>query len=111
MKKVGWYYKNANQKSPSWTGVEFLYQFLVKNTSVGPFGSIVEIDKIQTGDVIQLSFGGNVYGHSLLVVEKNSNQLEEIYVATHTFDTYRRRISSYQYEQIRMIHIEGVRIW
>lgn len=107
----GWYYKNANQKSPSWTGVEFLHQFLVKNKSVGPFGSIVEMDKLQIGDVIQLSFRGNIYGHSLLVVEKNSNKLEDIYVATHTFDSYGRRISSYQYEQIRIIHIAGVRVW
>ena len=26
----GWYYINANQKSPSWTGVRFLYEFLIQ---------------------------------------------------------------------------------
>ena len=26
----GWYYRNANEKSPSWTGVEFLYDFYFK---------------------------------------------------------------------------------
>lgn len=109
--KNGWYYKNANQKSPSWTGVEFLHQFLVSNKSVGPFGSIVEISKLQIGDIIQISFDGNIYGHSLFIIEKNGNTLDDIYVATHTFDSYRRRASSYQYKQIRMIHIEGVRIW
>ncbi|MBO5479315.1 MAG: amidase domain-containing protein [Clostridia bacterium] len=107
----GWYYKNANQKSPSWTGVEFLHQFLTQNKSVGPFGKIVDIDKLQVGDIIQLSFDGNVYGHSLLVVEKNANNLEKIYVATHTFDSYGRKVSSYIYQKIRMIHIEGVRKW
>ena len=27
MNNKTWYYKNGNQKSPSWTGVEFLYDF------------------------------------------------------------------------------------
>lgn len=111
MNKAGWYYKNANQKSPSWTGVEFLHQFLTKNKSVGPFGKIVEINELQIGDVIQLSFDGNIYSHSLLVVEKNENDLNEVYVATHTFDSYGRKLSSYEYKKARMIHIQGVRKW
>lgn len=106
--KAGWYYKNANQKSPSWTGVEFLHNFLTQNKSVGPFGKIVEQEELQVGDIIQLSFDGNIYSHSLLVIEKTQ---DDIYVATHTFDSYGKRLSSYQYQNARMIHIEGVRIW
>ena len=35
----GWYYINANEKAPAWTGVEYLYRFLVrKNSSIGPVG-------------------------------------------------------------------------
>lgn len=30
----GWYYINGNNKSPSWTGVEFLYDFLINNTGL-----------------------------------------------------------------------------
>ena len=26
-----WYYNNGYDKSPSWSGVEFLYNFLIKN--------------------------------------------------------------------------------
>lgn len=107
----GWYYKNANDKTPSWTGVEFLYNFLIRNKSVGPFGKIAEIDELQIGDVIQLSFDGDTFGHSLLVIEKEGNDLDSIYVATHTFDTYGKRVSNYQYSNLRMIHIEGVRVW
>lgn len=29
-KEKGWYYIDGNHKSPSWSGVEFLYNFLVK---------------------------------------------------------------------------------
>ena len=28
---TGWYYISLSQRSPSWTGVEFLYDFLVNN--------------------------------------------------------------------------------
>ena len=28
-KDLGWYYINGNNKSPSWSGVEYLYQFLI----------------------------------------------------------------------------------
>ena len=35
----GWYYINANQKSPSWTGVEYLFHFLTRGKpSAGPVG-------------------------------------------------------------------------
>lgn len=107
----GWYYKNANDKSASWTGVEFLHDFLINNKSVGPYGKIVGIDELQIGDIIQLSFDGNTFGHSLLVIEKEGNDLDKIYIATHTFDTYGKRVSSYQYSKLRMIHIEGVKVW
>lgn len=106
--KNGWYYQNANQKSPSWTGVEFLYQFLIQNKSIGPFGKIAKKEELQIGDIVQLSFGEDHYGHSLLVVEKKK---DEILVATHTFDSYKRNLLSYQYEKMRMLHIEGVRKW
>ena len=31
-----WYYIDANRKSPSWTGVEFLYNFLINNSGMRP---------------------------------------------------------------------------
>ena len=34
----GWYYINANNKSPSWTGVEYLYDFLTPGIA-GPRGA------------------------------------------------------------------------
>ena len=30
-KQNGWYYISGNNKSPSWSGVEFLYNFLTQN--------------------------------------------------------------------------------
>ena len=52
----GWFYINANNRTPSWTGVNELYRFLVNNTGAGPQGSVVPLSQIQDGDVVQLQF-------------------------------------------------------
>ena len=49
----GWYYRNGNDKSPSWSGVEYLYRFLVNNKTVGPYGKEVQIGQIDKGDIVQ----------------------------------------------------------
>ena len=109
-KDLGWYYINANNKSPSWTGVEFLYNFLVNNKEVGPFGKEVKQEKIQLGDIAQLSFDGIKYVHSLIITTiKNLYDLSEIKIASHTFDSYDKPKSDYDFKKIRFIHIEGVR--
>lgn len=100
--KPGWYYQNANQKSPSWTGVEFLYQFLVKNQGNGPSGKEVGREEIEIGDVIQLSFDGNIFGHTLFVTQLEGN---EIFVCTHTIDAKNRNINTYVFQKIRFLHI------
>lgn len=107
-KLYGWYYLNANNKSASWTGVEFLYNFLIDNNGVGPIGKEEDIRNLDNGDVIQLSFDGIIYKHSLLVVNKSKN-IQEIKVAAHTLDVYNKRVSEYNYRKIRGIHIWGVR--
>ena len=109
-KDLGWYYINGNNKSPSWTGVEYLYNFLVNNKEKGPFGKKVVQEKIELGDIAQLSFDGIKYVHSLIITTiKNLYDLSEIKIASHTFDSYDKPISEYIYKKIRFIHIEGVR--
>ena len=49
-KNNGWYYINGNNKSPSWTGVEFLYKFLVSNKGMGPKGKETTINH-ETEDI------------------------------------------------------------
>lgn len=106
-KSNGWYYNSGNNKSPSWSGVEFLYKFLTQNKTVGPYGKEVEKENVEIGDVIQLSNNGHTFTHSLIVVKKQ----DKIYIAAHTFDAFERDISSYEYKKIRFIKIEGVRAW
>ena len=35
---MGWYYSSGSNRSPSWTGVVYLYNFLTGNKSAGPYG-------------------------------------------------------------------------
>ncbi len=107
----GWYYKNGNNKSASWSGVEYLYDFLTKNKGAGPYGEEVTIDKIQRGDIAQLSFDGKVFAHSLFIIETSPNHnISQTLIATHTQDALRRSIDSYNFNKIRFIHITNVRL-
>lgn len=106
----GWYYLDANRKSPSWTGVEFLSGYLLrKRVSKGPVALESSIEKIQTGDILQLSFKGGAFVHSLLVVDiAGPPRGKNILIATHTFDSDYRPLSTYSYSDIRYLHITGV---
>lgn len=50
----GWFYRSANDRTASWTGVEFLYNFLISNRGDGPAAQEVPLCDLQLGDVIQL---------------------------------------------------------
>ena len=64
------------------------------------------------GDIAQLSFDGNLWGHTLVIVNiENRFSLAGIKIACHTYDSYNKPIIDYNYQKIRFIHIEGVRKW
>ena len=77
----GWYFISLDERSPSWTGVEYFYNFMIENTDVGPFGRVAAADEVEIGDVIQLARNEEGYYHSLLVVGFDG---EDILVAAQT---------------------------
>jgi hypothetical protein len=84
---TGWYYYNSYNRTASWTGVQFLYAFLTGNDGAGPFVEEVTIADLLPGDIIQLSFDGISFRHSLIVVEKGKTaDTGNIKIATHTYD-------------------------
>lgn len=103
----GWYYISLDDRSPSWTGVQYFYNFITENKGVGPFGREVGIDEIEIGDVIQLGNNENGFYHTLLVVGFEG---EDTLVAAQTDDAYDRPLSTYNYDFARFIKILGVRI-
>ena len=101
----GWFYRSANDRTASWTGVEYLYNFLVSNDGAGPFARAVPLAELQRGDVVQLGRQTDFY-HTPVVVGFSGG---EILVAAHSYDVYGKRLSSYNAAVIRGLHIEGVR--
>ena len=90
-KHIGWYYNSSTDRTPSWSGVEFLYNFLTTNKGIGPRGIKTKIDNLEIGDIIQLRFFPDRFSHSL-----------------HTEDAYYRKVSTYNFEDIRFIHIKDI---
>ena len=110
-KDYGWYYNNGNSKSPSWSGVEYLYQFLINNKGIGPQAIQTTQNKIEIGDIAQLSFDGKKFEHTLVIVKiENKITLRGIKIASHTFDSFEKSISEYTFQEIRWLHIERVGI-
>ncbi len=102
----GWYYRNANDKSPSWTGAKYLYNFLINNKKEGPYATKVKSNEILEGDIIQLSFDNIEFTHSLIVVQNINNN---ILVASHTNDADYKPVIEYTFKNIRYLHINGLR--
>ena len=98
----GWYYIDGNNKSPSWTGVRFLYEFLINNEYEGSRGKLINKNELEIGDIIQLSFNNGVFGHSLIVTSLDD---DEIRVCAHTIDSRNRLLETYDYQDIRYIKI------
>ena len=102
----GWYYISLDERSPSWTGVEYFYNFMTENNGTGPFGREVGADNLEVGDVIQLARNQDGFYHTLLIVGFDG---DEPLVAAQTVDTYARPLSTYNYDYLRYIKILGVR--
>lgn len=105
----GWFYKNANDRTPSWTGVNELFRFLTTNKGPGPQGRVVRLDEIQKGDVVQLKFTySDRFDHTPVVTDAGRGTPETILVAAHTNDSKCRPLSTYKYTALRPIHIFNV---
>ncbi len=106
----GWYYINANHKAPAWTGVVYLYNFLTRSgLSLGPVGVPSAMEDLLPGDVVQLSFTGERFQHSPIVVAVGRPALpENILVAAHSYDADYRPLATYDYQDVRFVHITGV---
>ena len=101
----GWYYLSADDRAPAWSGVEFFYNFMVGNQGVGPFGRAVPIDELEIGDVIQLADGEGDFYHTLIISGFEGN---DILICAHSNDALDRRLSTYNYGSLRVLHIEGI---
>jgi len=105
----GWYYYSLNKRSPSWTGVEFFYGFVMGNSGMGPRGQEVSPLQIEPGDVIQLDFSHNdAFNHCLIVVANpQPGDINRILISCHTVDRDNYPLVYYNWRRIRYMHITG----
>jgi hypothetical protein len=112
-KDLGWYYIDANNKSPSWTGVEYFYNFMTRGElTAGPVAIDAAIGQLLPGDVVQLSFDGENWNHSPVVVRllrQPAIQPSDVLIAAHSYDSDNRPLNTYDYRGIRFLHFLGVR--
>lgn len=105
---TGWYCNSLNDRTASWSGVEFLHAFLTGSLSVGPYAEETGPEALEPGDIVQLGNEEGRFYHSPVVLSVSNG---EIYVAAHTFDTLNRPLSSYSFSRLRCLHIAGARGW
>lgn len=106
----GWYYIDANQKAPAWTGVTYFYNFLTRAAPMGPgpVGVETDISSVLPGDFVQLQFRADAYSHTPIIVSVgNPPNAENILVAAHSYDADHRPLSTYTVLGYRFIHILG----
>ena len=112
-KDLGWYYIDANNKAPAWTGVEYFYRFMTrKEPSIGPVAQNASIRQLEPGDVVQLSFDNENWNHSPVVVRllrQPALQTSDVLIPAHSYDSDNRPLSTYDYRDIRFLHFIGVR--
>ena len=102
----GWYYLSDKERTASWTGVEFFYNFMTGNKGPGPFGRECTEEELLVGDIIQLGRTEEGYYHTLITV----GFAEGVpLVSSQSNDAFGRPLDSYEYDYARYIHIEGVR--
>lgn len=98
-----WYYKTANVRSYSWTGVNELFVFLTNNKGAGPQAILTSQDDVELGDIIQLKRFDQPFFHHTALITKIENQ--RIYFTCHTDDLLNFPLEYYPFDQIRFLKI------
>ena len=109
---LGWFYKSVNDRSASWTGVEFFRNFLIGNAEgigggLGPFAAEADMDELEIGDFVQFGRATGDFYHTPIVVGFSRGIP---LVAAHTNDTFAKPLNAYRFERLRCLHILGVRV-
>ena len=107
----GWYYIDLNSRAPAWTGVRYLYNFLIGNDGAGPYAKEVPYENAEEGDVVQLGNAESIFYHSLIITLKTGqkNSFSDFFVCAHSFNAKNKRLSEYRFAQARFLHIYGTR--
>lgn len=121
----GWYYNTLSDRTPSWSNVNYLHNFLVHNSSTrGPKGVSSEYpagnsltslySSCRIGDLIQIKYkGASNYGHSTIVTGKNLSQTTILITSRTSQNSYNKSAvltkvyNSNAVKSYRLVDLEG----
>lgn len=121
----GWYYNTLSDRTPSWFNVNYLHNFLVRNSSTrGPKGVSSEYpagnsltslySSCRIGDLIQIKYkGASNYGHSTIVTGKNLSQTTILITSRTSQNSYNKSAvltkvyNSNAVKSYRLVDLEG----
>lgn len=104
----GWYYISPSDRAAAWTSVAHFHRFFTTNEKeAGPFAEEAGPFDLVPGDVIQLGDSSCVYYHTLIVVGYSDSG--EYLIASNSYDSLDRPLSSYGRVNRRYLHIHGAR--
>ena len=108
----GWYYRSVTSRAPAWSGVDELYDFLTGSggfegrSALGPFAQVVTArEDLEVGDIIQLANMRGEFYHTLIISGFEDN---DVLVCAQSDNALDRRLSTYNYATLRVLHVEGV---
>ncbi|MBO5910561.1 MAG: amidase domain-containing protein [Clostridia bacterium] len=104
-KYYGWFYINKDNRSPSWTSVKYLQRFLLSGNNPCFVAKVVPISNLEIGDIIQIRQNPNEFNHSVIITRITPR---EIYVCAHSNDALDKPLSSYNYIELKGIHIVAI---
>lgn len=64
------------------------------------------INTLEIGDIVQLSFNGTTFSHTLIVI-KNGLSVYDTLIAAHTDDVFGKSVAQYSFQKYRCIHINS----
>lgn len=102
----GWYYLTGNDRTASWTGVEYLYRFLTANKGPGPYAQEVGREDAVPGDVVQM---GDLSGYTHAAPDRGCAAGRMLRSRPHSWIRGCGPLSSYRQPTRRFLHILGVR--
>ena len=107
----GWYYIDSYRRTPSWTGVEYLYRFMTNNSGTGPYAVETDVRDIMPGDIVQISFVSDQFTHTPVVVSVGTPvAVDNILIAAHSYDRDNYPLAEYDWKALRFLHILGSRV-
>lgn len=108
-----WYWYSDMNRTPSWTGAEPFYKYLIGNNTddtqnFGVYAKEVAYNELELGDIVQLIYENDLAYHNMIITDVilEGNYLIDYLICQHTYDLLNYPLSMKQGEK-RYIKILG----